>query len=379
MPATSALARPSAFAYTVSAASRAAKQAFYLLSSTWGVSLMVALLLVLGFSWASYLAHQLYLDLLCSRGQDLKKKYKAQWALVTGASSGIGKALAWECARQGLNVVMVALPDKMFDATFRDIQSAFPSLSFRKVPVNLGKHGDYMPAIADATDDIDVQVVFNNAGYMKWGFFVKTAVGDQMANLECNTTSAVCITHHFVTRMVSKGLPGCVVFTSSAAAAIPSPFSVLYASTKSFLSSFGASLAAEVKSKGVDVLVIHPSPVATRFYDAAKHGTSMVDFFAQFAVQADALPAYVFGAVGRTVWRDVGLTAICFRLMAKFLDYNFLATVTASTAHTMGDYRALEAAGTPAPTPAPTPATTPRATSPTVSPRRGRGGSRARK
>ena len=82
---------------------------------------------------------------------------------------------------------------------------------------------------------------------------------------------------------------------------------------------------------------------------------------------------------GRTVWRDVGLTAICFRLMAKFLDYNFLATVTASTAHTMGDYRALEAAGTPAPTPAPTPATTPRATSPTVSPRRGRGGSRARK
>lgn len=207
-----------------------------------------------GFSWASYLAHQLYLDLLCSRGQDLKKKYKAQWALVTGASSGIGKALAWECARQGLNVVMVALPDKMFDAvrwgvgrvggvvdggsgsgggwvvdgggcsgmrgvgsgsgqrfntlpcpltpplshthhshphtpshppqTFRDIQSAFPSLSFRKVPVNLGKHGDYMPAIADATDDIDVQVVFNNAGYMKWGFFVKTAVGDQMANLE---------------------------------------------------------------------------------------------------------------------------------------------------------------------------------------------------
>ena len=45
------------------------------------------------------------------------------------------------------------------------------------------------------------------------------------------------------------------------------------------------------------MLVIHPSPVATRFYDAAKHGTSMVDFFAQFAVQADALPAYVFGAV----------------------------------------------------------------------------------
>lgn len=72
---------------------------------------------------------------------------------------------------------------------------------------------------------------------------------------------------------------------------------MLYASTKSFLSSFGASLAAEVKSKGVDVLVVHPSPVATRFYDNAKGGTSMLDFFARFAVTADSLPRLIFGSV----------------------------------------------------------------------------------
>lgn len=63
---------------------------------------------------------------------------------------------------------------------------------------------------------------------------------------------------------IAAGLRGCVVFTSSAAAAIPSPFSVLYAATKSLLSVFGASLAPELRPHGIDVLVVHPSPVASR-------------------------------------------------------------------------------------------------------------------
>ena len=63
---------------------------------------------------------------------------------------------------------------------------------------------------------------------------------------------------------VQKKLRGCIVFTSSAAAAIASPFTALYAATKSFVSSFGASLAVEVRHHGIDVLVFHPSPVNTR-------------------------------------------------------------------------------------------------------------------
>jgi len=313
-------------------------------STRLGVGLLLALAAVLGFNWATYLAHQLFLDVFCVYGQDLKKKYGAEWAVVTGASSGIGRALAFACAQQGLNVVLVALPDPTFNATFAEIKKAYPKLKFKKVATDLSDPEAYMFDVRQVTDRLDVQVVFNNAGYIKWGFFLNTTLVSQLANLECNTTSAVCLTHHFAGEMLRKGLRGCVVFTSSAAAAIPSPFSVLYASTKSFLSAFGASLAAEVKSKGIDVLVVHPSPVATRFYNAADTGTSMLDFFAKFAVTAESLPRLIFGAVGRTVWRDLGLTAIGFRLMTKFLDYNFLAVMTASTAHTMKDFRELDAA-----------------------------------
>lgn len=306
--------------------------------------LLAVLVVILGFNWATYLLHQIFLDVFCSWGQDLKKKYNAKWALVTGASSGIGKSIAMALADQGLNVVLVALPDPMFDDTFAEIKKKYPKCSFKKVECDLGdSSGSYLKVIEAATARLNIQILFNNAGYIKWGFFVKTSLGSQSANLECNTTSAMKLSHLFVTKMVTKGLPGCVVFTSSAAAAIPSPFSVLYASTKSFLSAFGASLAAEVKSKGIDVCVIHPSPVATRFYDAATVGTAMLDFFAQFAVTADTLPKFIFGAIGRTVWRDVGMTAIGFRLMTKFLDYNFLAVMTAATAHTMKDYQENDA------------------------------------
>lgn len=72
----------------------------------------------------------------------------------------------------------------------------------------------------------------------------------------------------------------------------------------------------QVKPYGIDVLVFHPSPVATRFYDKA-HKIDMLDFFKQFAITPEALPDTVFASIGNTVWRDIGPTAICFRLLMK--------------------------------------------------------------
>jgi len=299
----------------------------------WFVGASIAPLVL---SWLTYLIHHAYLGWRCKE-QDLKRKYGAEWALVTGSSSGIGRALATRLAEQGLNVVLVSLDDDLLQATYEDLVQRFPECSFRKVPVNLGLPG-YMPHIQGATDDIDVQLVFNNAGYMLTGFFYKTSLEKQMANLECNAVCAMQITHHFVGKMIDKKLSGCVVFTSSAAASMPSPFTVLYAATKSFLSSFGASLAAEVKSRGIDVLVVHPSPVASRFYDQA-HKLDALDFFKKFSVGPNELPDVIFGSVGRTVWRDIGPVALLFRLLMKIVDYNFLATLTARTAHAMTDFK----------------------------------------
>ncbi|DBA75427.1 TPA: hypothetical protein ACH3X1_010687 [Trebouxia sp. C0004] len=220
-------------------------------------------LLIFGPNVIAYLVHQTLLAYFF-KARNLKRRYNAKWALVTGSSSGIGKALATRLADQGLNVVLVAKPDDLLDATHTELQTTYPKLQFRKVAVNLSESGAYLGPIKEATDDIDVQLIFSNAGYILTGFFEKWTLEHHLQNIECNSTSAVAITHHFLAQLIDKQLKGCIVFTSSAAACIPSPFGVTYAATKSFLSSFGASLAPEVKHLGIDVMVAHPSPVSSR-------------------------------------------------------------------------------------------------------------------
>jgi len=247
--------------------------------------------------------------------QDLKRKYDAQWALVTGSSSGIGKSLASRLASQGLNIVMVALNDRLLDDAVSELD-----------------------IIAEATKDLDVQIVFNNAGFMLTGFFDKQPLSKLMLNHECNATSAMQITHLFVTRMLAKNMKGCVVFTSSAAACQPTPFSALYGATKSYISSFAANIAVELKSRGIDVCAVHPSPVASNFYEKA-HKLDSLNFFMNFAVQPDALPQEIFRPIGRVVWYDIGGVAIGFRMLLKLIDYGCFATFISYFAHALGDFK----------------------------------------
>lgn len=298
----------------------------------WGWTLFIGFL----GSFAVYFIHHIFVS-TWFKTQNLKRRYNAQWALVTGASSGIGKAIAFKLARQGLNVVLVAMPDQLLDNTFEEIKQQFPTLQFLKVPANLG-NDKYLEDLAKATKDIPVQIVFCNAGYMLTGFFFSRSLPELMANHNCNATSAVQITHLFVQRMVAAKLKGCFVYTSSAAAAMPSPFSVLYAATKAYLAAFAAGLAAEVRPYGIDVLVFFPSPVASRFYDKA-HKLDALDFFKQFAVAPEELPDKVFASIGRTVFRDIGVVALVFRMIPKILDYNFLATIISLFGSTSGDFK----------------------------------------
>lgn len=195
--------------------------------------------------WLACYAFPLVLNVVLPASPDLKKKYNAQWAVVTGGSSGIGRALCDALAlqvrvpvpvspakppphrthtrthTQGFNIVMVAVDDELLNASHSALSNMFPTQEFRKVGALFAPDVDYMDAIEQATADIDVQCVFNNAGYMVTGFFHKTSLKSQLSNVECNFTATVKITHYFLGKMLAKNLKGCIVFTSSVSGCVP--------------------------------------------------------------------------------------------------------------------------------------------------------------
>lgn len=160
--------------------------------------------------------------------QDLKLRYGATWALVTGGSSGIGKELARKLLSQGLNVVIVARDEPVFAETLKELKAQFPKQEVRSVKANLSdSSGAWMADVKDATKDVDVQLVFNNAGFIVTGFFEQHSVDTHLANFHCNLTANIHLTHHFYSLMINKGLKGCIVFTSSSAGFIPNPFAAM--------------------------------------------------------------------------------------------------------------------------------------------------------
>lgn len=270
---------------------------------------------------------------------DLKKRYDAKWALVTGGGSGIGKSIAFKLAKQGLNVVIVSLDDKFLKETMAQLKEAFPELEFRSVGVNFAPGVDYLKTISEATKDVEIPIIFNNAGFLVTGFFDQAPLGKLLVNMECNATAAVNISHHFAGKLVASKKKGCIVFTSSVAGFIPTPFSGMYGATKAFVSSLACSLHIELQSLGIDVCAIHPSPVSSNFYENLDHKVDLIESASKHAVSPDALPDDIFRSIGVCALRDLGGLALGSRMGTWFLPFNFFTEVFANAAPYLPDWK----------------------------------------
>merc|ERR1719453_2623119 len=106
---------------------------------------------------------------------------------------------------------------------------------------------------------------------------------------------------------------------------------------KSIFISIAACLAVEVKSRGIDVMSVHPSPVASRFYDNT-HKMEMLDMVKKTAVTPEELPDQIFSGIGRCNWYDQGSFAIIVRSFTAPLAYNAMVGGFASIAHMLPDF-----------------------------------------
>jgi len=96
-------------------------------------------------------------------------------------------------------------------------------------------------------------------------------------------------------------------------------------------------VAAELKNDGIDVVVVHPSPIASNFFDDA--GTlDVLMSFKKLAVGPSVIADVIFSSAGRFTVRDQGLVTILFRVFLKFIDFNFFCELVTRTAHLSGDF-----------------------------------------
>ncbi|CAN8076970.1 unnamed protein product [Agarophyton chilense] len=269
------------------------------------------------FSFLMYAAPIAFLSVL--KPQDLRNKY-GNWALVTGGSSGIGLAIVRLLASQGVNVFIVALDDALLAEKHEQLCKEYPDVEFRPIGVDLGdSHGAYMQEIIKQTEGIDISILINNAGFLVLGFFNEQPIGKYIANLNCNATAAIRLTHHFYSLMVRKNIHGCIMFTSSAAWFLPAPFASTYGASKALLSHFAGSLAIEAQRHGIDVTVFHPSYTHSSLYEKTPK-LDVVKFLSKFGWTGDEVAKRMFACVGRVVVHDIGFYAMVTNQMGRFLD-----------------------------------------------------------
>eukprot|EP00761_Pharyngomonas_kirbyi_P014011 gb/GECH01014041.1/.p1 GENE.gb/GECH01014041.1/~~gb/GECH01014041.1/.p1 ORF type:complete len:325 (+),score=68.61 gb/GECH01014041.1/:1-975(+) len=275
--------------------------------------------------------------------QDLKKKYNAKWAVVTGGSSGIGKAIVQKLASQGINVVIVALDDELLRNFHSEVKKQFPDLEFRAVGVNLGGD-DYLEKIRDSISDISISLLFNNAGFIVIGLFSDMSLEKQMVNYNVNATAATKITHVVSNNMIENQNRGAIIFTSSPAGLMPCPFNVIYGSTKAYLTEFATSIAPELSGDGIDVLLYNPSPVDTNFYkNDSVHKSISLLLFKKTAITPAVIAQDIFACVGRfgSVVRDQGYFSVGLRILLKLVDPGFLAYILSVFGPMSAEYKNL--------------------------------------
>jgi uncharacterized protein len=183
----------------------------------------------------------------------LDKKRFGPWALVTGASSGIGKEFARQIAASGINVMLVARRDALLGDLGRAIAQEF-DVQYRALAMDLSQEG-FIAELADATHDIDIGLVVSNAGTGNSGEFLRLDRQLLQATLRLNTMAHLDITHYFGAKIAGRRRGG-IILVGAMGAENGVPFMANDGAAKAYVHSLGEALQYEFKPLGVYVTVL---------------------------------------------------------------------------------------------------------------------------
>jgi hypothetical protein len=194
--------------------------------------------------------------------------FRGRWAVVTGASSGIGREFASRLAGLGINVVLVARRERRLEELAAALRAAH-RIEAMSVALDLASSGAVDALRGRLTEaGVDVAMLVNNAGAGRWGRFEGTAQDAYGKMIRLNVEALVALCHAFLPDLAAR-TPSAVVNVSSQAALQPVPYLAVYAATKAFVQSFSLALYEEWRARGVYVQTLLPGPTDTEFDQVA--------------------------------------------------------------------------------------------------------------
>src|SRR5882724_10818532 len=182
------------------------------------------------------------------------------WAIITGASSGIGEGFARQLASDGLNVILVARRILLLEKIGVRLAEEF-GIQYRILKADLAEESA-IKIIADATNDLDIGLLISNAGTGKPGKFLSFEDHEQKYYVQLNAMSHFSLTHYFGRRFAKRKRGG-VLLTGAMGATEGVPFMASMAASKALLLGLGKSLHYEFKESGINITVLITTPTDT--------------------------------------------------------------------------------------------------------------------
>ncbi|PST83773.1 oxidoreductase [Pedobacter yulinensis] len=195
-------------------------------------------------------------------------KPTVDYALVTGATSGIGYELAKLLARDGHNLILTARNE----ADLERVKTEFESfgVAVQNFPADLSVKGNAADLCNRIREQgLNVSVLVNDAGQGLYGQFKDTDLERELAMIELNISSLVVLTKFFLREML-QAEGGRILNLASIASKLPGPWQSVYHGTKAFVLSFSEAIREELKGTGVTVTALMPGPTDTAFFEQAE-------------------------------------------------------------------------------------------------------------
>lgn len=227
----------------------------------------------------------------------MRNKY-GNWAIITGASSGIGKAFAFDLAAKGLDLILVSNQKEELKQISSNLSKEF-NISALACFADLAEVSG-IEHIRNVAKDKEIGMLINDASYGLHGRFCDVPLSDYLHMINVNINAYVSLTHAFMPQMAIRK-KGAIIMVASLNAFSPIAESSIYTASKAFELYFGGALWHEAKQDNIDVLVVMPGPTQTGFQQKA--GTKVNSM----AITPEALVQGVWPSLGTKMTYIPGL------------------------------------------------------------------------